>query len=853
MNDNFYLGIVEDRISDPLKLGRVKVRVFGVHSEFVADVPTESLPWAVPLMSSSSASLSGIGDAVPQYVEGTTVFIFFKDGDSKQQPIILGSLAGIPLDKNPFATPTSQEVGKTITSQRSTVSTASPDVLVDSSGTPVTDSSGEPVSTGTASDVPPLDISAMVSKFGSNVTSVYKALLNFGIKDPHALIAILSNVAKESQFKLVRENMNYSSTARLKEVFPSKFSSMAESEISTYVKNEEKLANLVYANRYGNGTVESGDGYKYRGGGFIQLTFKSNYSNIGSKIGTDLVADPSKINNSDVASKAVAQYFISTYGGAKRMEFSSTDEAIISVTKKVNSGGFTRDYPKVAEYSKLLKIIEDKTAEQEKTAEITKPNAPENDINKNATQPEIDAGTASKNQIRSTSSGTGFKDPSGKYPLSPLLKEQDTSRLARRITKNTLIELRNRKRITSIKNVSGSTFSEPAPAYNAQYPYNKVHTTESGHTIEFDDTPGNERISQYHIAGTYTEIDKFGNSVNKIVGDSFQITERNGYIYIDGTARISVGSDVKLYVAGNMDVEVDGNLNYNVGGSVNWKIGGNSIAGIAGTNSIQSGGSTNIDSQTINLNSGLSTANTPSTRSGSTTDYPQQIPDNYLDGELVKFDDADEATVNAVHKEQIESGEITQKQLDDGEAAAETPLEKDETPPPPVKEEVPSSCAMFTSDNIPETTQISKYYSIGMLSSNAVVSHDKLIAQRNLTKPQIACNLKNLAENCLDKIKAKYPKMIITSCFRVGNTTSQHQLGQAADMQFPGSTKGEYYEVAGWIKANISFDQLLLEYQTTGSGNPWIHISSNPNGNRGQVLTFMNHKNVGNGLQKLQG
>ena len=847
MNNNFFVGVVEDRVSDPLKLGRVKVRVFGVHSESIIDVPTEALPWAIPIMSSSSASLSGIGDAVPQYVEGTTVFLFFQDGDSKQQPIILGSLAGIPLSKDPFATKPTAEVGAAIVPPKSTVLESTSGSLVDSSGQVVTDSTGNPILVE-SDEIPPLDISAMVSKFGSNVTTVYKALLNFGIKDPYGLMGILSNVAKETGYKLVRGNFNYTTTKRLKEVFPSKFASMSDAEASEYLNNEEKLANYVYANRYGNGDVASGDGYKYRDGGFIQLTFKANYANVGSKIGADLINNTDNINNPEIASKAVAQYIINAYGGAKRISFSSIEEGLASITKKVNPGFFTNDLQKVVEYSKLLKIIEDKSAEQEKTAEITKPNAPENDVDKTASKAVIDSGAASKNR---NTTATGFKDPSGKYPLNQMLNEQDTSRLARRNTNNTSIELRNNKRMTAIKSVAGATFDEPAPAYNAQYPYNKVHTTESGHTVEFDDTPGNERISQFHSAGTYTEIDKYGNTVNKIVGDSFQITERNGYIYIDGTARISVGSDVKLYVAGNMDVEIDGNLNYNVGGSVNWKIGGDSIQGIAGVNSVRSGGSTDVDSSTINLNSGSSQANTPSTRSGTTNDYLRRIPENYLGGELIKYDDADEATVDAAHTEQIAAGEITQQDLDEGKAA--TADVKDETPAPE-KESITPSCSMFANkDNIPDTTQISKYYTIGMLSSKAVVTHDKLKRQHNLEIPEIACNLKNLAENCLDLIKAKYSNMIVTSGFRHGTTTSQHQRGMAGDMQFTGASKGDYYDIATWIKSNISFDQLLLEYKTTGTRNPWIHISFNSAGNRGEVMTYMNDKKKANGLHKLEG
>ena len=849
--NNFYLGIVEDRISDPLKLGRVKVRVFGVHTESTTDIPTADLPWAIPLMPAGSASLSGIGDAVPQYVEGSTVFLFFQDGESKQQPIILGSLAGIPINKNPLSNVT-EEVSSNIVAPKSKVLESAAGTLTDSSGQAVVDSSGTPVIAGTSDLVPPLDITSMVDKFGDNVTLVYQTLLNFGIKDPYALIGILSNVAKECSYKVTRESLKYTSVSRLKEIFPSKFDSLPESTIATYLGDEQKVANFVYANRYGNGATESGDGYNFRGGGFIQLTFKNNYRDVGSKIGLDLVSKPSQISDTKVAAKACAQFFINAYGGRGRLSFSSLEEALVSITRKVNAGGFSRDYPKVVTYSKLCKIIDDiSVISKQATEEIAKPNNPENDVNTSATKEQIDTGIASKN--KPIGGGTGFKDPSGKYPLSALLNEQDISRLARRNTVGTSIEIRNNKRLMGIKNVAGTTFDEPAPAYNSQYPYNKVHTTESGHTIEFDDTPGNERISQFHAAGTYTEIDKYGNTINKIVGDNYSITERNGYIYIDGTARISVGSDVKLYVAGNMNVEVDGDLNYNIGGSVNWKVGGNLIQGVGGQNSMKSGGSTDIDSSTINLNSGSSVSNPTSIRTASVTDYPKRIPENFLGAETIVFDDADEATVVANEKAQVKSGTITQEELDKGATAK--PIAKDEEPPVVKEPVVSSSCAMFENkEDLPDTTQISKYFTIGMLSSKAVVSHYKIKAQHGLTKAQIACNLKNLAENCLDIIKAHYSNMKVTSAFRGDSgSTSQHELGMAADMQFDGVTKADYYDIAVWIKNNVICDQLLLEYKTTGTGLPWIHISYNSAGCRSQVMTFMNNKKFASGLQKLEG
>jgi putative chitinase len=77
------------------------------------------------------------------------------------------------------------------------------------------------------------------------------------------------------------ENLNYSVQGLLKE-FPSHFTI---AEIASYAANPEKIGNRVYANRYGNGDEASGDGYRYRGGGWIQITFYDNYQEFGASIG----------------------------------------------------------------------------------------------------------------------------------------------------------------------------------------------------------------------------------------------------------------------------------------------------------------------------------------------------------------------------------------------------------------------------------------------------------------------------------------------------------------------------------------------------------------------------------------
>lgn len=95
---NWWIGIVENRV-DPAMLGRCKVRIIGYHTEDVVELPTEDLPWAVPSMPVTSASISGIGET-PVFVEGTTVLGFFSDGDDGQVPVIMGTIPGKPRNKN---------------------------------------------------------------------------------------------------------------------------------------------------------------------------------------------------------------------------------------------------------------------------------------------------------------------------------------------------------------------------------------------------------------------------------------------------------------------------------------------------------------------------------------------------------------------------------------------------------------------------------------------------------------------------------------------------------------------------------------------------------------------------------
>ena len=92
-------GIVENR-NDPIKLGRMQVRIVGYHTEDKVLIPTADLPWAVPMQPITSAAMNGIGQTPLGLVEGTNVIGFFRDGISAQDPVVMGSTGGMPQEKS---------------------------------------------------------------------------------------------------------------------------------------------------------------------------------------------------------------------------------------------------------------------------------------------------------------------------------------------------------------------------------------------------------------------------------------------------------------------------------------------------------------------------------------------------------------------------------------------------------------------------------------------------------------------------------------------------------------------------------------------------------------------------------
>jgi len=142
-----------------------------------------------------------------------------------------------------------------------------------------------------------------------------------------------------------------------------------------------------------------------------------------------------------------------------------------------------------------------------------------------------------------------------------------------------------REKQTVVNNKIGN---EPESSYAAKYPYNRAIVTRSGHIIEIDDTPDNERLHIRHNKGSYVEINKDGRMIIKSVDDSFEIVGKNKNIHIEGNANIQVKGNLNSIVQGTTKITGEGDILLGSAGKI-------SINGALGVN-INSGTSINIKS-----------------------------------------------------------------------------------------------------------------------------------------------------------------------------------------------------------------------------------------------------------------
>ena len=542
----FYTGVVEDRM-DPMKLGRCRVRVVGIHTHNKTVLPTIDLPWAYPVQPLISGAMSGVGKSPVGPVEGTWVVIFFQDEDN-QFPMMMGSIGGIPQQEGTI----DEDTGSLVIQLDNNITNDS--VVFDSAGNP--QYQGEAVEG--SGEVPDPTQSAEDQELPSNTPTA-------GFAKPGNQFTTISN------------------------------------RCFNELKRHEGLAKKI-----GNGQVQA---YPDPATGGAPWTIGYGTTRINGSAVTPrtiiTIAEAERIFRAQVK----ATYLPAVTSRVRAMCTQSMIDAMTSLVYNIGAGNFAKssvlretnagNYEKAARAFLLWnkaagRVLNGLTKRRREEMQMYLSDGipgPGNTVDPNSIPPETEQSQIPEQIPEATvplgeptpsgapSTGTsntpdvGFKDPNALYPR--YLNEPDTNRLARHeFIEKTIVYTKEAARIAEISGPIDQKWSQPEIPYNAEYPFNHIWESESGHIQEFDDTPGSERIHTYHKSGTFTEIDHNGTQVNRIVGDTYQISERNGNVYIAGTCNVTVDGTKNLLVKNTMNVDIWQNCEIRVFNDANVSVGG---------------------------------------------------------------------------------------------------------------------------------------------------------------------------------------------------------------------------------------------------------------------------------------
>lgn len=554
MVGEWFTGVVEDRF-DPLKQGRIRVRVFAYHTDQKSKnaqrgIPTEELLWMHPMSGIESASMSGIGHTPLGAVEGTHVVGFFRDA-FKQDGVVIGTLGGTYVDKpNPakgFSDPSGQYpryIGNDLN-------------VLAGGGQPGSGSSGSGAIVG--EDSRPISVD---------------------IRDDNTTLAVaptdvpLEDIAEDDNpdftiEKMLRQDEGY----RLQWYADSLgYPTIGIGHLLIHqVTRDTRLINAAISAQVGrectNGTITNAEVSELFARDLAQV--RADIARISSL--RDVYAT---LNRSRQMSMENMCFQMGAGGLAK---FKNTLAKMKAKDWKGAYDGlrdslWARQTP--GRSSRVARIVLTGNLESYGVKvpdnPIEKPEPPKLKSMAMASEPVSIASQmasqydrapmkmATVQRVLSRSALAADPEPSPEDPYVP-----EDSRIA---------------------------FEEPKSTYAAQYPYNHVYESESGHIVEFDDTPGAERYHRKHPSGTYEEISPDGRRVTKIVGDDFLIVQSGRNLNVKGDMNIVVEGNATLYYMGNCVQTVDGNLtqfvrgnvNETVEGSVNSKVTGNVTSTVKG-------------------------------------------------------------------------------------------------------------------------------------------------------------------------------------------------------------------------------------------------------------------------------
>jgi putative chitinase len=171
------------------------------------------------------------------------------------------------------------------------------------------------------------------------------AMEHYGIRTPMQQAAFIAQTCHESQhYQRWIENLNYSTGERIRSVWPFRFLSLSDAR--QFVRRPEALANRVYANRLGNGDEHSGDGWRYRGRGLLQITGKANYREAQTGMKIPLLAEPELLEQHEYACASAAWWW-----HEHNLNYWADLDDIDSISGIINRGD--PDKPALGEHERL--------------------------------------------------------------------------------------------------------------------------------------------------------------------------------------------------------------------------------------------------------------------------------------------------------------------------------------------------------------------------------------------------------------------------------------------------------------------------------------------------------------------
>lgn len=175
----------------------------------------------------------------------------------------------------------------------------------------------------------------------NNIKLLIEEMIKQGLTNPYAQIGMVSTIGKESSF-IPKSEYSYRNTdnGRLRTLFGDRLSKYSDVELTALKQDDVKFYDAIYGLNSWNQNNNPGDGFKYRGRGFNQITFKASYKKYGDLIGMDLVSNPDLLNDPKVAAKAAVAFFVNGLKGAGLSQNSFKDkQSAVEAFVKINHGG----------------------------------------------------------------------------------------------------------------------------------------------------------------------------------------------------------------------------------------------------------------------------------------------------------------------------------------------------------------------------------------------------------------------------------------------------------------------------------------------------------------------------------